>query len=166
VAFPDEFLAQEFLTSMARLASKEKLKLSDAVFVTKSESGDVKVHETRDLQPGQSAVSGAFLGSLIGLLVGGPIGWAAGGVIGAGAGAATAKLVDLGIDDEWVDWFRTVTRPGTTVLAILAEQVDAAAVADELRRFPESEVVYSNLADGWRNHLASDTARPEPLEGA
>lgn len=145
LSFDDQFRAQEFLTAMSRLASRNALKLRDAVIVSKDASGDVKVRETIDPQPGRTAASGAIWSGLLGLIIGGPVGWIAGLGIGAGAGAITAKVVDLGIPDEWVDWFREAVRTGTTTVVILAEELDVRALEDEVRRFAGAELVHATL---------------------
>lgn len=145
LSFEDQFRAQEFLTAMSRLASRGALRLRDAVIVSKDESGDVKVRETIDPQPGRTAASGAIWSGLLGLIIGGPVGWIAGIGIGAGAGAITAKVVDLGVPDEWVDWFREAVRSGTTTVVILAEELDIGALEDEVRRFAGAELVHATL---------------------
>lgn len=145
LSFDDQFRAQEFLTAMSRLASRGAMRLRDAVIVSKDETGDVKVRETIDPQPGRTAASGAIWSGLLGLLIGGPVGWIAGLGIGAGAGAITAKVVDLGIPDEWVDWFREAVRSGTTTVVILAEDLDLRALEDEARRFAGAELVHATL---------------------
>ena len=145
LSFDDHFRAQEFLTAMTRLSSKGKLQLRDAVIVSKDDHGDVRVHETVDPQAGRSALSGAAWTGLLGLLVGGPVGWLAGIGIGAGAGAITAKVVDLGVPDEWVEWFRQAVREGTTTVVILAEDLDVGALEIETRRFAGAELVHATL---------------------
>lgn len=145
LSFDDQFRAQEFLTAMSRLASKGALRLRDAVIVNKDATGDVKVRETVDPQPGRTAASGAIWSGLLGLIIGGPVGWIAGLGIGAGAGAITAKVIDLGIPDEWVDWFREAVRSGTTTVVILAEDLDVRALEEEVRRFAGAELVHSTL---------------------
>lgn len=145
LSFDDEFRAQEFLTAMSRLASKGALHLRDAVVVSKDANGEVKVRETIDPQPGRTAASGAIWSGLLGLIIAGPVGWLAGLGIGAGAGAITAKFVDLGIPDEWVDWFREAVRSGTTSVVILAEELDVPALEREIRRFAGAELVHATL---------------------
>lgn len=145
LSFDDQFRAQEFLTAMSRLASKGSMRLRDAVIVSKDATGDVKVRETIDPQPARTAASGAIWSGLLGLIIGGPVGWLAGLGIGAGAGAITAKVVDLGIPDEWVDWFREAVRRGTTTVVILAEDLDVRALEEEVRRFAGAELVHSTL---------------------
>ncbi len=145
VSFGDAYRAQEFLTAMTRLSSQHRLKLRDAVFVAKDADGEVKVQETVDLQTGRTALSGAMWSGLLGLIVGGPVGWVAGMGIGAGAGALTAKVVDLGVPDEWVEWFRAAVHEGTTTVVVLAEDVDVSALRDELKRFAGAELVHATL---------------------
>ena len=117
------------------------------MIVTKALDGGVKVTETIDPTPGRSALSGAAWTGLLGLIVGGPVGWLAGIGIGAGAGAVTAKMVDLGIPDDWVDWFKQAVRPGTSAVIILAEEVDMLALQHEAERFPGAELIESTLPD-------------------
>ena len=147
ISFPDLFRAQEFLTALQRLASNDALVLEDAVVVMKDEGGKTVVRETIDPQPGRSAVSGGVWTGLFGLILGGPVGWAAGAAIGAGAGALTAKLVDLGISDEWVDWFRQAVRPGTATVAMLASEIVEDQLVAEVERFAGAELVYANFDD-------------------
>ena len=145
IEFGDAFRAQEFLVAMQRLNKEGALRLRDAVIVSKDESGDVKVRETIDPQPGRAALSGAVWSGLIGLFVGGPVGWVAGLGIGAGAGAAAAKVIDLGVPDDWVKWFREAVSKGTTTVIVLAEDVYVGKLRDEVARFRGAELVHSTL---------------------
>jgi len=126
------------------------------------------VHETVDLQTGQSAMSGALWAGLIGLIVGGPVGWVAGLAVGAGAGAATAKLVDLGLADEWVEWFREVVQPDTATVALLVTELNRDALVTEASRFTGAELVYTNLdpstMDRVKQALGDHTAAPADAE--
>jgi uncharacterized membrane protein len=81
------------------------------------------------------------------LILGGPVGWVAGLAVGAGTGAITAKVVDLGISDEWVKWFREAVRPGTVTVVLLVENLDHNALVQEAARFTGAELVYANLDD-------------------
>ncbi len=147
ISFPDLFRAQEFMTALQRLASKKLLVLEDAVVVMKHDDGKTVVRETIDPQPGRTALSGGMWTGLFGLILGGPVGWAAGAAIGAGAGALTAKIVDLGISDEWVDWFREAVRPGTATVAMLASEIVEDALVAEVHRFAGATLVYANFDD-------------------
>ena len=153
VAFEQPLKAQEFLLAMSRLRADGSLRLKDAVIVAKTEGGDIKVTETIDPTPGRSALSGAMWTGLLGLIVGGPVGWLAGIGIGAGAGAVTAKVVDLGIPDEWVDWFQEAVKPGTATIAVLASEIVEDALVAEVHRFKGAELVYANFDDAMMGRL-------------
>jgi uncharacterized membrane protein len=160
ISFGDPFRAQEFLSAATRLAANGHLRLKDAVFVSKDDSGKTVVRETIDPMPGRSAFSGAVWAGLFGLLLGGPVGWIVGAGVGAGAGAVTAKVIDHGIPDEWVAWFREAVQPNTNTLALLVEDLDRAALVDEIARFAGARLVYANLDPLWvgRIHDALGTA--------
>lgn len=168
VSFGDLFRAQEFLTVASRLASKGDLVLRDAVIVAKDDDGKTHVKETIDPQPGRSAMSGAVWTGLLGLVLGGPVGWVAGLAVGAGAGAVAAHVVDLGISDEWVEWFREAVRPGTSTVALLVTDLNRDALVAEAARFPGARLVYANLEqhtlDRIEQALATGSDSPEALD--
>jgi uncharacterized membrane protein len=115
------------------------------VFVAADADGKTVVRETIDPSPGRSALGGAMWTGLFGLLLGGPIGWIGGMAIGAGTGAVAAKAIDLGIPDEWVEWFKNAVDPNKVVLALLASDVDINVLVDEVGRFAGAELLYANL---------------------
>ena len=155
ISFADAFRAEEFLLALRGMASRGDLVLGDAVVVYKGDDDKVKVRETTDLQPSGTAVRGAMWTGLLGLLVAGPIGWIAGLGIGAGAGAITAKVVDIGIPDEWVDWFKQAVHPHTSTVIALATDVNLTALYQEAQRFAGAELVHTTLRPGASADLAA-----------
>jgi len=153
ISFADAFRAQEFLTAATRLDAQGALRLLDAVFVTKDDTGRTVVRETVDLQPARSALSGALWAGLFGLIIGGPVGWVVGAGVGAGTGAVAAKVIDHGVSDEWVKWFREAVAAGTTTLALLVEDLDREALVAELGRFAGARLVYANLDPTWLDRM-------------
>ena len=145
ISFNDLFRAQEFLTAATRLAANDALRLRDAVIVVKDENGRTMVRETTDPQPKRAALGGAMWAGLFGLLLGGPVGLLAGSAVGAGAGAVTAHIIDIGISDEWVAWFREAVKPNTATVALLVTELDREALVAEARRFTGAHLVYANL---------------------
>ena len=145
ISFDDDLRAVEFMTAATRLARDGRLALHDAVFVVKNDDGKTYVRETKDLQPSSTAIGAALWSGLFGLLLGGPVGMLVAGGIGAGAGAVTAKVVDIGVTDDFVDQLRDMVRPGTTTVAVLADDVDVDAVLAELHRFEGARYVAGNL---------------------
>lgn len=145
LSFEDSFRAREFQLAAVRLVAQHELQLLDVVTIVKDEDGRTRVQESIDPTPGQSAISGGMWAGLFGLLLGGPIGFAAGAAFGAGVGAVTAKVVDIGLPDAWVSWFREAVRPGTTTVVLLLGDADVAAVLQELERFSGARLVYANV---------------------
>ena len=163
ISFADAFRAQEFLTAVTRLAAHERLRLRDAVIVSKDPSGKTVVRETTDLEPGRSALSGALWAGLFGLILGGPVGWVVGAGVGAGTGAVAAKVIDHGVSDEWVAWFRETVDADTTTLVLLVEQLDREALVTELERFSGARLVYANLEPAWLARLRTALGEPNPI---
>ena len=163
ISFENTFRAREFLVAASGLAAAGKLKLKDAVTVVKDDSGKTVVHETVDPTPVRSALSGAMWAGLFGLILGGPVGWIAGLAVGAGAGAVTAKVMDLGVPDEWVTWFRDAVQPGTATVALLVEDLDRNALVAEAARFTGAELVYANLDDATIERVRDAFANHDPV---
>lgn len=166
ISFSDAFRAQEFLTAATRLASNDRLRLRDAVIVTKDGAGKTMVRETTDLEPGRSALSGALWAGLFGLLLGGPVGWAVGAGVGAGTGAVAAKVIDHGVSDDWVTWFRETVDADTTTLVLLVEKLDRAALVGELERFAGAHLVYANLDPLWVGRMRTALGEPDSTTDA
>lgn len=155
ISFDDALRAQEFLIALTRMSAAHQLVLRDAVVVVKDDDGKVHVRETVDPQAGSSALSGAVWTGLLGLFLGGPVGWLAGMGLGAGAGALVAKFVDVGIPDEWVDWFKNAVQPDTATVVALAADIDLPALYREAERFSGAELVHTTLMPGASAHLAA-----------
>ncbi len=62
VTYPDEFKAQEVRLTLWRLQREYLLELDDAVVVTKSSEGRIKLHQAMNLTA-IGAVSGGFWGT-------------------------------------------------------------------------------------------------------
>lgn len=160
ISFDDVFRAREFMSAASRLASKNQLVLDDVVLIVKHENGRTNVTETRDPQAASSALSGAMWTGLVGLLLAGPVGWVAGVAAGAGAGVVVAKVIDLGISDDWVAWFREAGTPGSATVALLISELQEGALLTEARRFEGAHLIYANLEDGMIDRLADALGDP------
>lgn len=148
------------MLAINQLAREHKLHLVDAVLLVKGADDRVRVRETIDPQPGRTALSGAMWTGLLGLIVGGPVGWIAGMGLGAGAGAISAKVIDLGIPDAWVDWFKEAVRSDTATVVVLAGQIDQRALRAEVERFPGARLVHTTV------HAEAFTQLQSALDGS
>jgi uncharacterized membrane protein len=145
--------ANEVLLALAHLQGEGKVRMHDAVIVSKDASGRARVDETIDITPAKGAVAGTWFGLFGSLLVAGP---AALAVIvgGAAAGALYGRLVDRGLDDDWVNGMAEWIDPGTSALLLLVDAGFDRAVIDELRRFEGTgEVAYTTLPAGIRDEV-------------
>lgn len=167
LSFEDPYRAQEFQVAAVGMVAKHDLELLDVVTIVKDHDDRTRVIESIDPTPGQSAISGGMWAGLFGLLLGGPIGFAAGAAFGAGVGAVTAKVVDLGLPDAWVAWFREAVRPGTTTVVLLLDSPNVETVLSELERFTGARLVYANVPPDVidRIRTAIDDPSTGPLTG-
>ena len=163
ISFEDSFRAKEFLVAAGGLAAAGRLQLKDAVTVVKDDLGKTTVHESIDPTPGRAALSGAVWAGLFGLILGGPVGWIAGLAVGGSTGAISAKVMDLGVPDEWVQWFKDTVAPNTVTVALLVEDLDRNALVAEASRFTGAELVYANLDDATIARIRDALAHPTAL---
>ena len=151
VSFDKTTRAEEVLLALVHLQQEGEIALSDAVVVIKDPEGKVRIHQTIDPTPGRSALTGSIWGMLVGLLFGGPV-FLAAAAVGAGGGALMAKLIDLGLDDNWVKDVGRWLDPGTSALLILVAADVRPAVLAELGRY-EGEVLYCTFPGAVRDEL-------------
>ncbi len=154
ISFDDVYRAQQFMTASQRMASRKELVLEDAVLIVRDESGRTVVTETIDPPTSRTAISGAMWAGLLGLVVGGPVGWVAGVAAGATAGAAAAKVIDLGISDDWVKWFKDSIEADSATVALLVSEVNEEALLAETARFTGSQLIYTNFNDDMIDRLS------------
>jgi uncharacterized membrane protein len=142
--------AEQVLLALAHLQGEGKVQMHDAVIVTKDTDGRSRTIETVDMTPAKGAMAGSWWGLLGGLLVGGPVGLA--GVLGgAAAGALYGKLVDRGLEDEWVQQMADWIDPDSSALLLLVESGFSPEVIEELRRFEGTgEVAFTTLPEGTK----------------
>ncbi|HEV7193830.1 MAG TPA: DUF1269 domain-containing protein [Jatrophihabitantaceae bacterium] len=145
ISFDDPLRAQEFLLAASRLQKNQDIQLHDAVIVQREADGSSHVRETTDVSPGQAGFGAGVWGLLLGTLFGGPIGGLVVGAASAGGGALMAKLVDHGVKDATVAELRQAVPPGRTAIALLVSHVSVAALQLELARFPNAQLVETDL---------------------
>jgi len=150
VRFDKPTRADEALLALLHVQQEGGIELADAVVVAKTPEGRTIVRQTVDITPGRGALTGAWFGTLIGLLFGGPIG---GAVAGAASGALYGKLVDIGLDDDWVKEMADWIDPGTSALLLLvSDPVVRADALRELGRF-DGMLVTTTFPDDVRTAL-------------
>ena len=144
VAFDNEYEAQKVLDSLKAMESMDVVDLKNGAVIIRSETGEVKINETRDFDTKQGAIGGAVAGAVLGLLGGGLV---KGALLGAAGGAAAGKFVDLGIEDDFLKEVGDNLGPGTSAVVALVdfEQVDQAM--EELDKFAGGHIMRHTLSD-------------------
>lgn len=162
ISFAKANRADEALLAVVHLQQEGAVALTDAVVAIKDDAGKVHIRQTADPTPGRAAMGSALWGALLGALIPPPLGLALGaGVIGGAA--LTAKLVDLGLDDDWVKEVATWLDPGTSALLLLVAEGSTPALVRELERY-EGTVIYGAFPGSVREELERTVAEQPPVD--
>ncbi len=152
IVFDKTTRAEEVLLHVVHLQQEGKVRLADAVIVVKGTDGRSHIHQTVDVTAGKGAIAGGWWGVLLGTILGGPVGGILAGALAAGGGALYGKLVDVGLDDDWIGQMAAWLESGTSALLILVAEVDLEALLGELHRY-EGKVVSTTFPDAVRRQL-------------
>jgi len=147
ITFDKTRRATEVLVNLMHLQEEGALRLGDAVVISKGDDGRARIVETVDLTPKKGALIGGWWGLLAGLFVG-PLAIAG----GAALGALYGKLVDRGLEDEWVRQMADWLDAGRSALLLLVTVENEAEVLRELGRY-EGEIVITDLPEPLRQEL-------------
>ena len=150
VTYPDVYKAGEVVAVLQRLQRQYLLEMEDAAFVTKEESGKVKLHQTvplTQLGAASGAVTGTFWGVLIGLLFLNPLlGAVAGAAVGGASGALSGALSDYGIPDDFIKSLGNDLKPGTSAAFVLIRKATTDKVLAEVAKYG-GHVLRSSLSN-------------------
>lgn len=162
VGFDNPYDADRALTELARLQKSYLIDLEDAVVAVRSPDGKVRLKQSVNLTgvgAASGGLSGALWGGLIGLLFLNPLaGMALGGALGAGSGALSARLVDYGIDDDFIRSIADTLQPDTSAIFLLVRKAQPDKVLAELSGF-KGRVIRSSLSPEQEKRLHEALSR-------
>jgi len=119
--------AQLALSVVLKLGKEKVVKLKDAVAITKTEKGKIKLNQTADDSAGKGLLKGSAIGILFGVLFGGA-GWLlAGAVTGTAVG-----LSDKGIKNKIMKSLGKEMTADQSALAVLIEAADWAVLQERM----------------------------------
>lgn len=119
IKYPKPETAQTALYALQRLSDQGVVKLKDAVAITKTEKGKIKLGQTKDDSTGKGFLKGGLIGVLFAALFG-PAGWIA---LGVAAGGLFATF-DRGIKNKLLKELGQDMTPSESAVAILVEHAD------------------------------------------
>lgn len=129
--------ADEVLAKVRSLKAQHLVDLEDAVVVVRDAEGKVQIKQAINLTAlgaTSGGLSGAFWGTLVGLLFLNPLaGMAIGAASGAGAGALSGRLMDYGVNDEFVQKLSETIPNGSSALFVLVRDVTMDKVVAEIQ---------------------------------
>jgi uncharacterized membrane protein len=147
VRYPGQDTAQDALEVVMGLAKEKVVKLKDAVAITKTEKGKIKLHQTKDDPASKGFLKGGVIGIVFAVLFG------AAGWIAASALLGTAfAMFDRGIKNKLLKELGEKMTLDQSALAVLVEDADWAVVKERMASYNfQGEVVVSELVE---DHLA------------
>jgi uncharacterized membrane protein len=147
VKYPKKETSEAALAAVTKLAKEKVVKLKDAVAITKTEKGKIKLHQTKDDPAGKGFLKGGVIGIIFAVLFG-PAGW-----IAAGALLGTAfAIFDRGIKNKLLKELGDGMTSDESALAVLIEEADWGTLRDRMaaENF-EGETIVTEVVD---EHLA------------
>jgi uncharacterized membrane protein len=119
VKYPGRNTAEAALAVVRKLEKEKVVKLKDAVAITTTEKGKIKLHQTKDDPAGKGFLKGGLIGLIFALLFG-PAGW-----IVAGAALGTAfSMFDRGIKNKLLKELGENMTSDESALAVLIVEAD------------------------------------------
>ena len=160
VKYPQKETAEAALAAVLGLAKEKVVKLKDAVAITKTEKGKVKLHQTKDDPAGKGFLKGGLIGVLFAILFG-PAGW-----IVAGAALGTAfSLFDRGVKNKLLKELGDDMSTEESALAVLIEEADWETLRDRMAANDfKGEVVVSEIVEDQLDEVEKLTEDPEKVE--
>jgi uncharacterized membrane protein len=161
ILFDDELKAEEVHLDLLKRRDEHLVDLDDAVVLVMNKKGKVRLHHATHLTLG-GAVSGGFLGALLGVILLNPVFVVLGLTAGVALGAVSGSSTHLGIDEAFMKELAVHLKPGASALGVLVREA-LGEVLEELKKF-NGRVFQTSLSqeDEARLLTAFDAAKADP----
>jgi len=129
--FEDHTAASKAYQDLQKAEKDKKVDLENVVLIHKEAAGKIDVKEAAEKISGEVGI-GALVGGALGLLAG-PVGVITFGAAGAVLGGLTAKLDDVGFDDERLEMLGETLEPGKSAILAVLESHFSEKLVQELK---------------------------------
>jgi uncharacterized membrane protein len=144
VAFDTPHKAEEVRLDMVKLENDDLVDLEEAVVMVLDRKGKVRFHHSQHMTF-PAALSGGFLGTLVGLMIVNPVIALVGGVTGTAVGAAAGALKEVGIEESFMKELSTHLKPGSSALFVVVRKGDPRSIIEELKKY-HGEILQTSLS--------------------
>ena len=160
VKYPLKETGEAALQAVRGLAKEKIVKLKDAVAITKTGKGKIKLHQTKDDPASKGFLKGGVIGIIFAVLFGGAA-WVA---VGALLGTAFS-MFDRGIKNKLLKELGENMSADESALAVLVEEADWAVVKERMAAHNfQGEVVVSEIVEEHLAEVEKLTEHPETIE--
>jgi uncharacterized membrane protein len=119
VKYPGKNTAEAALAVVRKLEKEKVVKLKDAVAITTTEKGKIKLHQTKDDPAGKGFLKGGLIGLIFALLFG-PAGW----IVACAALGTAFSMFDRGIKNKLLKELGENMTSDESALAVLIVEAD------------------------------------------
>lgn len=141
ITFPDEEQGLKVLGSLKSLQQQDLLALDDAAVITKNKEGKVEVKNMVESGVKMGAITGGFLG----LLIGGILFPIAGIALGLGGGALVGKMFETGVDKKFITEVKEAITPGSSAILFIVKRENTGVLIAALE--PYNGTIYQTSFD-------------------
>jgi len=167
VKYPQKETGEAALAAVVGLAKEKIVKLKDAVAITKTEKGKIKLHQTKDDSAGKGFLKGGVIGIIFAVFFGGALWIAAGALLGT-----AFSMFDRGIKNKLLKELGEKMTVDESALAVLVEEADWATLKERMAannfkgEIVVSEIVEEHLAEVEKlaEHPETVATVPEEVE--
>jgi uncharacterized membrane protein len=151
IAYPTESQAQLALDSLQQLSHEHVVQLKNAAVIVRERSGKIAIHETREFNAKQGAITGALAGVLVSRLTNGHLlGEAALGAVG---GVVASKVIDPGFNDVELRQIADGLTPGSSALVAIVHVNHVEKAVQTLREYPGGRIIRQTLSPDVERQL-------------
>ena len=148
--------ARAAIEVLRNLSRDKVVKLKDAVAITKTEKGKIKLHQTKDDSAGKGFLKGSVLGIVFGFLFAAP----AMLVVGAVAGTAVG-MFDKGIKNKLMKELGDNMTSDESALAVLIESADWATLMSKMDAHFTGETIIEEILPEHTAEIEALAEKPE-----